>query len=160
GSRLFFIACLATPDILLAQPFFDDFSRLSLNPVYQAALPDASWRFGAGIATYIGAPSYSFENIEGAGIIQLRTVLNNAQRVGWSSTRQFSAIIPIRLEARINTLIQSPSTGIDEPIEIWILDAGNLDRFDKVALSAPNFGLSRVFTAGSSITDIGLDTSF
>lgn len=51
-------------------------------------------------------------------------------------------------------------TGIDELLEIWLLDASNPSRYDEVALSAPEFGGQHVFTAMSSITGQGADTLF
>jgi uncharacterized protein (TIGR03437 family) len=140
--------------------FFEDFNGPTLNPIFDEALPDASWRFGAGTAVYIGASAYSFQTLDGASVIRLQNILDNAQRKGWSTSAQFPSNYSIRLEARLNTVVQSPTTGIDELLELWILDPTNLSRFDKVALSAPQYGSGRVFTAGSSITNVGLDTNF
>lgn len=93
-------------------------------------------------------------------MINLHNELNNAQRVGWSTVSSFAAASPILYEARFNTLTPSASKGIDELLEIWLLDPKNLNRYDEVGLSAPNFGSGHVFTAMSSITGSGLDTNF
>jgi hypothetical protein len=149
-------SCAASAQTTL---FFDDFSGPTLNSAYQPILPAAGWRFGGcGTATYVGASSFSFQTLDSATVIRLQNTLDNAQRKGWSTSTEFPSNLSIRLEARLNTVVQSPATGIDELLELWILDPTNLSRYDKVALSAPDFGSTRVFTAGSSITNIGLDT--
>jgi hypothetical protein len=140
--------------------FFDDFNGPGLKTAYQAALPNAGWRFGSPYAVYNGPPNYSFQHLGGVTVIRIQDMLNDAQRTGWSSSEDFRATGPIRLEARFNTVVQSPTTAIDELLELWILDSTNLERYDKVALSAPDYGAARVFTAGSSITNTGLDTLF
>ncbi len=140
--------------------FFDDFDGPNLNPIWQPPLPDAPWRFGAGIAIYQGESGFSFESLDGSSVIRLQNTLDDAQRRGWSSATTFPSDAPIIYEARFNTLIQSPDTGIDELLEIWLLDAANPDNYDIVALSAPSFGSDRVFTSHSSITNTGLDTHF
>jgi hypothetical protein len=138
----------------------DDFNGPELNPVWQASLPSAPWRFGAGIAAFQGESNFSFESLAGASVIHLHNILNDAERRGWSSAQSFAANAPIVYEARFNTLVQSSTTGIDELLEIWLLDANDPNNYDLVALSTPNFGSSRIFTAGSSITNAGLDTYF
>jgi hypothetical protein len=59
---------------------------------------------------------------------------------------------------RFNTLDIGSRTSIDELVEIWLLDAGDHNRFDEVGLSAPGYGSERVFTAYSSISNTGVDT--
>jgi hypothetical protein len=140
--------------------FFDDFDGPNLNPVWEAFLPDAPWRFDAGIAIFQGESNFSFQSLDGSSVIRLQNLLGDAERRGWSSSTSFPPDAPIVYEARFNTLVQSASTGIDELLEIWLLDANNPDNYDIVALSAPGFGSDRVFTAGSSITNVGLDTDF
>ena len=141
--------------------FFDDFNGPHLNPIWQAALPAAPWRFSAsGEAVYEGASGFSFQTVNGRTVIRLQNRLDNTQRRGWSSSQSFATQAPIVFEARFNTLVQSASTGIDELLEIWLLDATNLAKYDIVALSAPEFGVGRVFTSWSSITNVGLDTNF
>jgi hypothetical protein len=149
--------CQAPPRSVLLS---DQFNGPGLNPVWQASLPSAPWRFGAGIAAFQGESNFSFESLAGASVIRLHNILNDAERRGWSSAKSFAADAPIVYEARFNTLVQSSTTGIDELLEIWLLDASNPDNYDLVALSTPNFGSSRIFTAGSSITNAGLDTDF
>ena len=171
---LFTLACFSASKLISAQTtvsfddapwrlvFFDDFNGPKLRPIYRPVLPNASWRFGSPDAVYIGASAYAFQNLGGASVIRLHNVLNNSQRKGWSTSakNRFPSSDPIRLEARLNTLVQSPKKGIDELFELWTLDPANLSRYDKVALSAPDYGRERIFTAGSSITNIGLDTPF
>jgi hypothetical protein len=149
--------CQAPPKSVL---FSDDFNGPDLNPIWQPSLPTALWRFDADFAFFQGASSFSFESLDGASVIRLHNILNNAERRGWSSAKSFEANAPIVYEARFNTLVQSSSTGIDELLEIWLLDANNPDNYDIVALSTPNFGSSRIFTASTSITNAGLDTAF
>jgi hypothetical protein len=143
--------------------FFDDFNGPPLNSVYQAVLPIApdryQARFGGGIA-YVGAPTYTFETVDGATTLHLQSILNNTQRAGWSTSATFPTSAPIVFEARFNTMTQSPTTGIDELFEIWLLDAKNLNHYDVVALSAPNYGRARIFSALGSLTLAGVDTEF
>jgi hypothetical protein len=156
----FIILFAATPSYAI-NLFFDDFDGPTLNPVWQAELPDAPWRFpqDTGIATYIGAPNYTFQSLDGASVIRLDSVLNNGQRVGWSSSQVFSVPdVPIVYAARFNTLTISASTSIDNFIEIWLLDSCNQANYDKVNVNAPGFGTQRFFNTSTSITDYGLDT--
>jgi hypothetical protein len=155
-----FLASLAAAAACGETLFTDDFVGPDLNPIWQAPLPDAPWRFGAGIAAFQGASSFSFQSLGGSSVLRLQNQLDDAQRKGWSSAANFPTDAPIIYEARVNTLVQSPSTGFDELLEIWLIDATNPERYDILALSAPGFGLERIFTAHSSITDAGLDTPF
>lgn len=141
---------------------FDDFNGPHLNPIWQGSLPDAPWRFSAApdVAVYEGGSGFSFQTVNGRTVIRLQNRLGDTQRRGWSSTRSFTTGAPILFEARFNTLVQSASTGIDELLEIWLLDAGNSANYDIAALSAPGFGVGRVFTSWSSISNTGLDTDF
>lgn len=142
--------------------FFDDFDGPHLNPIWQGSLPDAPWRFSAApqVAIYEGGSGFSFQTVNGRTVIRLQNRLDNAQRRGWSSSRSFTTDAPILFEARFNTLVQSASTGIDELLEIWLLDAANPANYDVAALSAPGFGVGRVFTSWSTISKAGLDTDF
>jgi hypothetical protein len=63
----------------------------------------------------------------------------------------------MRLEARFNTLVQSEKTGIDQLLEIWLIDTSNSSRYDKVALMAPYYGTGRLFTSDSGITGSAFD---
>jgi hypothetical protein len=141
--------------------FFDDFNTLP-GSAYQASLPAATWRFSASCcsAAYVGPSQVSLQTLDGASVLRIHDVLDNAQRKGWSTVQSFDATQGLRLEARFNTLVQSRTTGIDELLEIWLLDASNPTRYDEVALSAPEFGGQHVFTAMSSITGQGADTLF
>ena len=128
--------------------------------MWQGPLPDAPYRFLSVDAAYLGDSNFSFESLGGDTAIRLQNILDNTQRRGWSTSSIFSAEGPIVLEARFNTLVQSASTGIDELIEMWLLDAGNLARHDFVALLAPGFGEGRDFTGASTITGAGVDRLF
>lgn len=159
--RLAVILFVLVPAAQSATLFVDDFNGPLLDPIWQPFLPPAPWRFSAdGVAFYQGASGYSFQTLSGRTVIRLQNRLNDAQRRGWSSSRSFTPNAPIVYEARFNTLVQSAATGIDELLEIWLLDAGNPGNYDIVALSAPNFGTARVFTSWSSITNTGIDTNF
>lgn len=154
-------ALLAATPSYAVNLFSDNFDGPTLNPVWQAELPDAPWRFPQddGVAAYVGAPNYSFQTLDHVSVIRLNSVLNNAQRVGWSSSQVFSVSdVPIVYEARFNTLTISASTSIDEFIEIWLLDASNPANYDRVALTAPGLGTQRFLTTSTSIIDYGLDT--
>ena len=150
--------------------FFDDFNGPGLNPVYQAALPDAAWRgnqfpnFAYGnVATYRGGPDYSFETLDGASVLHLRNWIPNTSRRGVSTSTVFAADKKVRLEVRFNTLVQSPVTAWDELLELWVLDSSDLNRYDVVTIMGIGLGEERQFSAWSSISgkwvDTGHDTS-
>jgi hypothetical protein len=145
--------------------YYDNFNGPTLSSVWQPYLPDAPWRFPQETesADYLGASEYSFEMLDGVSVIQLSNTLNNAQRVGWSSSlvftpSSFPSKTRIVYEARLNTLDISSTTGIDELLELWLLDATDESQYDKVELSAPGYGTERVFNASSSISNFGYDT--
>jgi hypothetical protein len=140
--------------------FVDNFDGPSLNPDWQAFLPDAPYRYLSVPAVYLGASNHTFDTLDSSSVIRLHNILDNTQRRGWSSSTVFAADAPIVYEARFNTMVQSAETGIDELLELWLLDADNPERHDLVALSTPGYGVGRIFTAGSSITGQGLDTFF
>ena len=108
----------------------------------------------------ISAPNYSFQTLDGASVLRLQNVLSNAQRVGWSTATTFPSDVPIQVETRFNTMVQSPSTGIDQLLELWLLDPTNQGRYDEVELSAPAYGSDRIFAASSSISGHSIDTNF
>jgi hypothetical protein len=58
-----------------------------------------------------------------------------------------------------NTLDVSSSTSIDRLLELWLLDAKDHSKYDKVELTAPDYGSSHLFNASSSISNFGFDTS-
>ena len=139
---------------------FDDFEGPNLNPIWQASLPNAPYRFGSVKAIFLGESNFSFESLDGSSVIRLQNILDNTQRRGWSSSTSFPSDAPIVYEARFNTLVQSATTGIDELLELWLLDSDNPDNYDIVALSTPGFGRGRIFTSGSSVTGLGADVNF
>src|SRR5205823_4842675 len=124
--------------------FFDDFAGPRLNPMWRAALPDASQPSGSIVETYVGAPNYSFASLDGHSILRMSRTLNPRQRCGWSSTAAFTGQ-DFRYEVRFNTLDQSRGASIDGFIEIWILDAGNSNHCDIVSLFGGNYSSSREF---------------
>ncbi|WP_157269533.1 PEP-CTERM sorting domain-containing protein [Azohydromonas aeria] len=158
GATLLGLA-LSGPALAAAPLFFDDFDTLPGN-AYQAVMPDAPWRYQArfSTATYVGASQARLEQLDGASVLRLNDRIDSQQRKGWSSTQVFDTSRGLRLEARFNTLTQSFQTGIDELLTIWLIDAGNQDRWDFVGLSAPSFGADRIFTSMSSLNGDGLDT--
>jgi hypothetical protein len=153
--------CLSTPALPATQLYFDDFETLPGSD-YQAALPTAPWRYQAlgATATYVGPSRASLQRLDGASVLRLNDRIDNEQRKGWSTTEIFDVSRGLRLEARFNTMQQSPTTGIDELLEIWFIDANDLQRFDFVGLSTPSFGRDRIFTSMSSPNLDGLDTHF
>lgn len=155
------VLCLSTSALPATQLYFDDFDTLPGSD-YQAALPTAPWRYQAlgATATYVGPSRASLQRLDGASVLRLNDRIDNEQRKGWSTTEIFDVSRGLRLEARFNTMHQSPTTGIDELLEIWFIDASDLQRFDFVGLSTPNFGRDRIFTSMSSPNLDGLDTHF
>src|SRR5438093_9314787 len=112
--------------------FFDDFSGPTLDPVWQASLPDAPLGGSPSpIETYTGAPNYTFDSLGGTSILRLDHTLDPQQRQGWSSTTNFT-VPDFRYEMRFNTLGQS-GYSIDGFIELWILDAADPNRHDIVS---------------------------
>lgn len=156
------VASCASTSAYAETLFADDFAGPTLSPIWQPSLPSAPWRFGSqeAAAIFQGASAFSFQTLDGRSVIRLQNTLEDAQRRGWSSSTSFSADAPIVLEARFNTMVQSPTTGIDQLLEIWILDSSNPSNHDSVALSAPEFGTGRVFTAASTQTSMGVDAEF
>jgi hypothetical protein len=125
--------------------FFDDFNGPTLNPVFQASLPN-----GAPHLTYLGAPNFTFGMVDGASVLRMTTILNNRQRVGWNTSTAFAAT-DFRYEVRFNSLVQSPCTSIDSFIEAWLIDAANSARIVVTGPHGGSYGLDRVFQAGDSL---------
>jgi hypothetical protein len=132
--------------------FFDDFSGPTLNPIWQASLPNAPIPFlgSSRNATYLGAPTYSFQTLGGYSVLRMSEKMNNLQRVGWSSSTNFNPSA-FTYEVRFNTLTQSKTTSIDDFIEVWILDPTNPNRYDMVTLFGAAYAANPDFTVGSSI---------
>jgi hypothetical protein len=134
--------------------FFDDFNGPTLNPVWQASLPNANLAapqlWGPASATYLGAPNYSFQTWGGQTVLRLNNNLSDLQRRGWSSSTTYNPSA-FSYELRFNTLIQSSATSIDSFIEFWILDPTNPGRYDIVSLFGGAYGDDLRFAVGSSI---------
>lgn len=115
--------------------FFDDFNGPSLRSVYAE-----SPLFNQ------GTPEYSFETLDDFSVIRLQNRLSDYQQKGWQISTVFRpGTNPIRLEIRFNSLVQSPTTGIDGLLEIWLLKADNSDDNIRVGLFASDFGPTRSF---------------
>jgi hypothetical protein len=134
--------------------FFDDFNGPTLNPAWQASLPNANLaapQFGnPASATYLGAPNYSFQTLGGYSVLHMNNNMNNLQRVGWSTSTAFNPS-GFTYQARFNTLTQSAATSIDSFIELWILDPTNPNHYDMVSLFGASYSSDPQFAVGSSI---------
>jgi subtilisin-like proprotein convertase family protein len=141
--------------------FFDDFSGPALQPTWQAVLPDNAPLAGYQIypETYLGAPNYLFQTLGGASVLRMTNSLSPQTRRGWSSTSSFNTA-DFRYEVRFNTLDQSAATSIDAFIEIWMIDAANMNRYDLVCPYGANASSNRRFTAGSSIDNLYSNSAF
>lgn len=153
--------CLSTPALTATQPYLDDFDTLPGDP-YQAALPTASWRYQAlgATATHVGPSRALLQKLDGVNVLRLNDRIDNEQRKGWSTKEILDVSRGLRLEARFNTMQQSPTTGIDELLEIWFIDTSDLQRFDFVGLSTPSFGRNCIFKSMSGPNLNGLGTHF
>jgi subtilisin-like proprotein convertase family protein len=141
--------------------FFDDFSGPALNPAWQAVLPDNAPLAGYAIypETYIGAPNYAFQTLGANSVLRMTNTLSPQTRCGWSSAAGFTTS-RFRYEARFNTLNQSATNSIDGFIEIWLIDAANMSRYDLVGPNGANASANRQFCAGSSIDNLFTNRTF
>ena len=130
--------------------FLDDFDGPTLNPVWQASLPNANIAFLGTSAAYLGVPNYSFKTLGGYSVLRPSNSLSDFQRVGWSSSTIYSPSA-YTYEVRFNTLVQSTATSIDDFIEVWILDPTNPNRYDMVSLFGAAYSTQPQFAVGSSI---------
>ena len=140
--------------------FFDDFSGPVLNPTWQALLPNNAPLAGyqAIPETYVGAPNYAFQTLSTNSVLRMTNTLSPQTRCGWSSITKFSPT-NFRYEARFNTLDQSAATSSDGFIEIWLIDAANMNRYDLVSPYGAG-SATRQFCAGSSIDNAYTNSSF
>lgn len=141
--------------------FYDNFNGPVLGPPWTASLPTTWQRTPrtSGIASYLGAPDFSFETVDVVSAIQLANVLGDASRVGWSSQAIDTPETPMICEARFKTPEFGPTTSIDGFMELWLLDATDDTRYDKVSLVTPEYGSGRIFDAVSSVSKYGFDSS-
>jgi subtilisin-like proprotein convertase family protein len=131
--------------------FTDQFDGPSLNPMWQAGLPNAGTGGSATPAvTNMGAPTYTFTTLGTNTVMQLSSTLSAWQRRGWRSATIFNAQ-DFRYEVRFNTSGKGANTSIGGFLELWILDALNTNRYDMVSPFADTNGTSRALLAGSSI---------
>jgi hypothetical protein len=148
------ILLVATPAFADNPLFFDDFNGPTLNSAWQASLPNANIAFpifgSPQSATYLGAPNYSFQTLDGSSVLRMTDNMSNFQRVGWSSSTIFNPAA-FTYDVRFNTLTQSSSTSIDSFIELWILDPTNPNRYDMVTLFGNSYSADLRFAIGSSI---------
>ena len=157
---LLLAASIAASSVHADTLLIDEFRGPALDPVWQASLPPAGHRFGREEAIYQGPSRFAFETLNGRSVLRLHGTLGNLQRRGWSSSTVFASDTPIYFQARFNPLVQSATTGIDELLEIWLIDASDPTRYDILALSAPGFGSDRIFSSGSAVSGASLDTAF
>lgn len=140
--------------------FFDSFNGPTLNPMWSGSLPDAPIASGdSAPETFVGAPGYQFETLNGDSVLWISNSLSDLQRAGWSLQTNFY-LSQFRYEARFYTLTQSQTTSFDAFMEIWILDSSNSNRYDLVSLFAGWYGSDRHFRAGSSISGDTFDQPF
>jgi hypothetical protein len=79
--------------------------------------------------------------LDGASVIELDNLLGDASRVGWSSRAAIDTPnTTMTCEVRFNTLTLGPITSIDGLMELWLLDATDQTKYDKVSLLAPEYG--------------------
>jgi len=142
--------------------FFDDFNEASISlQNYKPLLPDSIFRRGSDNAKYVGTLNSSFERLGEYSVLRLKNNLSDAQRRGWSTIKNFTVeTSTIRIELRFNTMIQSRLTGIDQLIELWILDAHDLNRYDKATVFSWEYGKRRMFVANSTISNYGVEAPF
>jgi len=104
----FWLAFVAAASPICGASFFDDFNGPTLNPIWQTNLPNAYCGSFAGdsaqIATYIGAPDYSFESLDSNSVLRMTDTMGPLQRRGWSSSTNFFSS-GFRYEARFNSLV-------------------------------------------------------
>ena len=138
--------------------FSDDFNGPALNPVWQASLPNPA-PLGVYSATYLGAPNYSFQTVDGSTVLRLSNSQSYLTRVGLSTSTAFTPRSFV-LDSRFNTLDQSPSTGIDGMIELSLINAANPAQIDIVRLFGSSFDANPQFQADSSIDNSSQNNGF
>jgi hypothetical protein len=130
------IFLIATPAIADNTLFFDDFNSPTLNSAWQAWLPNANLAApclgSPESASYVGAPNYTFQTLNGYSILNMNDSMSDLQRRGWSTSTIFNAP-GFMYETRFNTLTQSSATSIDACLELWIFDAANPSLYDIVS---------------------------
>jgi hypothetical protein len=136
-----------SPDTL----FLDDFNGPTLNPLWSAPLPSTANSMPPILMSYAGSPYFAFEKLGAAdSILRLSNQLAPVQRRGWACATNFSAS-EFRYQARFNTLKQGPPASTDGFIELWILDAADVNRFIFVSLFEGSLDFAPVtFSAASS----------
>jgi hypothetical protein len=141
---------LASHPVNAQTVFFDDFCCGTMNPVWQASLPE-HYPYPPHIpaASYVGIPHHSFQTLGGASVLHMTDVLVPRTYRGWSTNTTFS-LSDFRYEVRLNTLNQSPTTSIDGFVQIWIIDAMNPERWDNAYLFASS-GVVPLFVTASSV---------
>lgn len=145
------LAACAAPAV--SQTLFSDDFNGPLHPNWVTVFPNPFDR------VYLGASGYSFQSLGGASVLRLQNVMGNASVRGWSTAAIYPSVGAIRLEARINTMVQSASTGIDELMALWFFDAANPGRFLYITLAAPGWGSGRNVYAYSSLLGGWLTTA-
>jgi len=132
--------------------FLDSFNGPKLSPLWVTNLPAAPIAMGDWQnETYLGAPDYEFEKLDGYSVLRMNTVMGRLQRAGWSLNTNFHTA-DFRYEVRFNTLVQSSTNSIDSFIELWVLDPTDHTRYDLVTLFGASFATDPRFQAASSIS--------
>ncbi len=143
--------------------FSEEFNGPNLNPVFQEGLPDAAFRPNSdGRAIYDGAPMYSFDTWGGgAKYLRMFSNLNDTQRKGWRTSQVFNPGSRVfRLELRFNTRTQSRDMGIDQLLEVWLLDADNQHKHIRVTVFSDGFGANRLFAYTNTLISKGEERGF
>ena len=129
--------------------FYDNFNGPTLNSAWNAYLPAATIT-GPPPGSYVGAPTYSFQTVDGASVLRMNENINGYTRVGWSTSSTFTGS-GFRYEARFNTLTQGTTSSIDAFFELWVFDPSNPARYDKICPFGGNYGSTPELAWTSSI---------
>lgn len=143
--------------------FSEEFNGPPLNKVFQSGLPDAVFRpNNNAFASYEGAPSYSFETWSGgAKYLRLNNSLNNTQRKGWRTSEAYNpGDRAFRLELRFNPRTQASDKGIDQLLEVWLIDANSQHKHIRVTVFSDGYGANRLFAYTNTLISKGEERGF
>jgi hypothetical protein len=140
----------------------EDFSGPSLNNIFQEGLPNSVYRPNSSArASYAGAPFYAFQNWDGASFLRLYNRLDDTQRKGWSTSRVFNpGNRAFRLELRFNPFTQSRDRGIDQLLEVWLLDSDNQHKHIRATVFSDGYGANRKFAYTNTLISKGQESGF
>ncbi|MBI3348327.1 MAG: LamG domain-containing protein, partial [Burkholderiales bacterium] len=119
-----------------------DFGGPSLDPVWQpGGVPNT--------LSFNGAPSYSFDTVDGASVIRLNSNITGQYRgTGWATATN-AVGQGFSYEVRFNTLVQSAATGFDELIGLSVTDMLDPTRWVATALASNTTGGGRKLAVDS-----------